>query len=211
MGGGSEAVASPISRSPPTLDALLAERLDRLDARQRSLLEDGAVEGQLFHLGAVLALAAETADRAARLLDDLVRRELVRPGTASFVDETAYRFRHILIRDAAYRSLPKRTRGELHEQYAHWLEEKARGREIGYEEVLGYHFEQAYRYRAELGLADRALGLRAGRLLASAGRRALGRGCRERAAFARGGAPPRRRSGADRAPARSRRRAPRAR
>src|SRR6266540_3590447 len=85
---------------PPTIDALLAERLDRLEARQRTLLEDGAVEGELFHLGAVLALAAETADRAARLLDDLVRRELVRPGTPSFVDETAYRFRHILIRDA---------------------------------------------------------------------------------------------------------------
>jgi tetratricopeptide (TPR) repeat protein len=160
---------------PPTIDALLAERLDRLEAQQRTLLEDGAVEGQLFHLGAVLALAAETADRAALLLDDLVRRELVRPGTPSFVDETAYRFRHILIRDAAYHSLPKRTRGDLHEQYAHWLEEKAGGWEIGYEEVLGYHFEQAYRYGAELGIANDAVGVRAGRLLASAGRRALGR------------------------------------
>ena len=160
---------------PPTIDALLAERLDRLEARQRTLLEDGAVEGQLFHFGAVLALAAETADRATRLLDDLVRSELISPGTPSFIDETAYRFRHILIRDAAYRSLPKRTRGELHEQYARWLEEKAGGREIAYEEVLGYHFEQAHRYRVELGLADGALGVRAGRLLASAGRRALGR------------------------------------
>ena len=160
---------------PPTIDALLAERLDRLEARQRTLLEDGAVEGQLFHFGAVLALAAETSDRATRLLDDLVRRELIRPGTPSFIDETAYRFRHILIRDAAYRSLPKRTRGELHEHYARWLEEKAGGWEIAYEEVLGYHFEQAHRYRVELGLADGALGVRAGRLLASAGRRALGR------------------------------------
>src|ERR671923_110892 len=62
---------------PPTIDALLAERLDRLEARQRTLLEDGAVEGQLFHLGAVLALAAESADRAARLLAELVQRELV--------------------------------------------------------------------------------------------------------------------------------------
>ena len=160
---------------PPTIDALLAERLDRLDARQRTLLEDGAVEGQLFHFGAVLALAAETPDRATQLLDDLVRRELIRPGTPSFTDETAYRFRHILIRDAAYRSLPKRTRAELHEQYARWLEEKAGGWEIAYEEVLGYHFEQAHRYRVELGLPDGALGVRAGRLLASAGRRALGR------------------------------------
>ena len=160
---------------PPTIDALLAERLDRLEERPRTLLEDGAVEGQLFHLGAVLALAAETERQAAPLLDELVRRELVRPGSPSFVDETAYRFRHILIRDAAYRSLPKRVRSELHELYAHWLEEKVGGREIGYEEVLGYHFEQAHRYRAELGLSDGALGIRAGRLLASAGRRALAR------------------------------------
>src|SRR5919109_413841 len=163
---------------PPTIDALLAERLDRLEARQRTLLEDGAVEGQLFHLGAVLALAAESADRAARLLAELVQRELVRPSTPAFVDETAYRFRHILIRDAAYRALPKKTRGELHEQYARWLEQKAGGRETEYEEILGYHFEQAYHYRLELGLADdaaRELGLRAGRLLAAAGRRALGR------------------------------------
>jgi class 3 adenylate cyclase/tetratricopeptide (TPR) repeat protein len=159
---------------PPTIDALLAGRLDRLEAPQRTLLEGGAVEGQLFHLGAVLTLAPETAERAMPLLDDLVRRELVRPGTPSFFDESAYRFRHVLIRDAAYRSLPKRTRGELHEVYAHWLEEKV-GREAGHEEILGYHFEQAHRYRIELGLADGALGLRAGRLLASAGRRALAR------------------------------------
>ena len=163
---------------PPTIEALLAERLDRLEARQRTLLEDGAVEGQLFHLGAVLALAAETAERASRLLAELVRRELVRPSTPAFVDETAYRFRHILIRDAAYRALPKKTRGELHEQYGRWLEQKAGARETEYEEILGYHFEQAYRYRVELGLVDadaQALALRAGRLLASAGRRALGR------------------------------------
>jgi class 3 adenylate cyclase/tetratricopeptide (TPR) repeat protein len=160
---------------PPTIDALLSGRLDRLEAQQRTLLEDGAVEGQLFHLGAVVTLAADTAERATPLLDDLVRRELVQWGTPSFFGETAYRFRHILIRDAAYRSLPKRIRGELHEKYAHWLEEKVGGREIGYEEVLGYHFEQAYRYGAELGLADDVLGTRAGRLLASAGRRALAR------------------------------------
>jgi class 3 adenylate cyclase/tetratricopeptide (TPR) repeat protein len=160
---------------PPTIDALLAARLDRLETRHRTLLEGGAVEGQLFHLSAVIALTPETAERAAPLLDDLIRRELVRPGTPSFIDESAYRFRHVLIRDAAYRSLPKRTRGELHERYAHWLEDKVGGRETGNEEILGYHFEQAHLYRAELGLADGALALRAGGLLASAGRRALAR------------------------------------
>ncbi|HEX6701768.1 MAG TPA: adenylate/guanylate cyclase domain-containing protein [Gaiellaceae bacterium] len=163
---------------PPTIDALLAERLDRLEARQRTLLEDGAVEGQLFHLGALLALAAEPVDRAAEALTELARRELVRPASPTFVDETAFRFRHILIRDAAYRGLSKKARSELHEEYARWLEEKVGDRVTEYQEILGYHFEQAYRYRVELRPPDdqaRALALRAGRLLAAAGRRALGR------------------------------------
>src|SRR5439155_9865365 len=83
---------------PPTIDALLAERLDRLESRQRTLLEDGAVEGPLFHLGALLALAAEAADGAPATLAELERRELVRPSPPSFADETAYRFRHLLLR-----------------------------------------------------------------------------------------------------------------
>jgi predicted ATPase len=160
---------------PPSIDALLAERLDRLGARERVLLEDGAVEGQLFHVGALLALAAEVLERAVALLADLVERELVQPASASFADETAYRFRHILIRDAAYRALPKKARAELHERYALWLETKVGERMTGYEEILGYHFEQAYRYRAELGLRGAAHAERGGRLLAAAGHRALAR------------------------------------
>jgi AAA ATPase domain/Adenylate and Guanylate cyclase catalytic domain len=160
---------------PPTIDALLAERLDRLESRQRTLLENGAVEGSLFHLGALLALAAEVADRAPTALAELERRELVRSAPPSFTDELAYRFRHVLFRDAAYRALPKKARADLHEAYAGWLEDKAGARATEFEELLGYHFEQAYRYRAELGLADDRLAVRAGRLLASAGRRALGR------------------------------------
>src|SRR5919199_5975831 len=160
---------------PPTIDALLAERLDRLESRQRTLLEDGAVEGALFHLGALLALAAEAADGAPTTLAELERRELVRPAPPSFTDEMAYRFRHILIRDAAYRALPKKARAELHETYASWLEGKAGERATEFEEILGYHFEQAHRYRVELGLADDRLAVRAGPLPASAGRPALGR------------------------------------
>jgi class 3 adenylate cyclase len=160
---------------PPTIEALLAERLDRLESRQRTLLEDGAVEGPLFHFGALLALAVEGAERASAVLEELARRELVQPAPPSFDDELAYRFRHILIRDAAYRALPKKARAELHETYARWLEGKTDGRATEFEEILGYHFEQAYRYRAELGLEGDSLAVRAGRLLASAGRRALGR------------------------------------
>jgi class 3 adenylate cyclase/tetratricopeptide (TPR) repeat protein len=160
---------------PPTIDALLAERLDRLESHERTLLEDGAVEGPLFHLGALLALAAEAADGAPTTLAELERRELVHSAPPSFTDELAYRFRHILIRDAAYHALPKKARADLHEAYAGWLESKAGARATEFEEILGYHFEQAHRYRVELGLADDRLAVRAGRLLASAGRRALGR------------------------------------
>jgi class 3 adenylate cyclase len=160
---------------PPSIDALLAERLDRLEVRQRGLLENGAVEGQHFHLGALLTLLAEEVERVAPALAVLTEREFVQTASPSFEDELAYRFRHILIRDAAYRALPKKARAELHEQYARWLESKAGARATEYEEILGYHYEQAFRYRAELGVPGDVLAERAGRLLSAAGRRALGR------------------------------------
>jgi class 3 adenylate cyclase/tetratricopeptide (TPR) repeat protein len=158
---------------PPTVQALLAARLDQLDGEERSVLERGAVEGQVFHRGAVQALGAETGR-----LSGLVRKELVRPETAQFVGDDAYRFRHILIRDAAYDALPKATRAELHESFADWLEQH--GDElVERDEILGYHLEQAYRYRAELGPVDdrgRRLGERAAARLAAGSRGARLRG-----------------------------------
>ena len=60
-----------------------------------------------------------------RSLTALVRKDVIRPDRPSFADDDAFRFRHMLIRDAAYRSLPKETRAELHERFAGWLEESA--------------------------------------------------------------------------------------
>jgi hypothetical protein len=102
---------------PPTLRALLAARLDQLDEPERRVLERGSVEGELFHRGAVQALAPEEQQVTARLTA-LVRRELVRPDRAELVGEDAFRFRHLLIRDAAYDALPKSVRAELHERFA---------------------------------------------------------------------------------------------
>jgi class 3 adenylate cyclase/tetratricopeptide (TPR) repeat protein len=154
---------------PPTVQALLAARLDQLDGDERNVLECGAVEGQVFHRGAVQALGVEV-DLSPRL-SALVRKELVRPAVALFTGDDAYRFRHILIRDAAYDALPKATRAELHERFADWLE-KHGGELLERDEILGYHLEQAYRYRAELGPVDeeaRALGARASARLRVAG------------------------------------------
>ena len=135
------------------------------------MLERGAVEGEVFHRGAVQALAPEETQVTPRLAA-LVRRQLIRPDQAQFAGEDGFRFRHLLIRDAAYDALPKATRAELHERFAAWLEQ--RGEElVELDEILGYHLEQAARYKQELGTGP-TLAERAGERLAAAGRRAPG-------------------------------------
>jgi class 3 adenylate cyclase/tetratricopeptide (TPR) repeat protein len=137
---------------PPTLQALLAARLDQLETAERSVLERGAVEGEIFHRGAVQALASDVTQVTPRLAA-LVRKELITPDRPQFVGEDGFRFRHLLLRDAAYEALPKAVRADLHQRYASWLEEHGTSL-VELDEILGYHLEQACRYRAELGMPD---------------------------------------------------------
>ena len=100
---------------------------------------------------------------------------MIRPDRPSLGGRT-YRFRHLLIRDAAYESTPKEARSQLHERFGRWLESAAGERMTEYEEVVGYHLEQAHGYRAELGPADdaaRGLAREAAERLGRAGRRAF--------------------------------------
>jgi tetratricopeptide (TPR) repeat protein len=155
---------------PPTLQALLAARLDQLERAERSVLERGAVEGEVFHRGAIQALSDN--GQITPRLASLVRKGLLRPDKPQLSGDDAFRFRHLLIRDAAYDGLSKATRAELHERFADWLEE--RGQElVELDEILGFHLEQAAKYKAELGQPDPVLAERAGERLAAAGRRAL--------------------------------------
>ncbi len=155
---------------PPTIHALLAARLDGLPADERAVLERGSVEGQVFHRGALLALGPDDEQVDTRLVA-LVRKELVRPDVPTLPADEAYRFRHLLVRDAAYESLPKASRAALHEQFASWLEEYGADL-VELDEILGYHLEQAALYRRELGAPDAALGARAAQRLAAAAERA---------------------------------------
>jgi class 3 adenylate cyclase/DNA-binding SARP family transcriptional activator len=159
--------------APSTIQALLAARLERLAVEERELLERGAIEGEVFHLAAVRALSGEgvQADLESRLAG-LVRKELIRPHPSALQHEHAFRFRHLLIRDAAYDGLPKTNRARLHEQVADWL--KDNGRELAeLDEIAGWHLEQATRYQRELGRPyDPALAHRAAAHLHAAGRRA---------------------------------------
>jgi class 3 adenylate cyclase len=167
---------------PPTIQALLAARLDQLDPAERGVLERGAVEGQVFHRGAVVALGPEEFQVDGRLVT-LVRKDLVRPEPAVLPDDDAYRFRHLLIRDTAYEALPKATRAELHERFATWLEEYGADL-VELDEIVGYHLEQAYRYRAELGPLDgpaATIAQRAGAHLLAGADRAQDRGDRSAA------------------------------
>jgi class 3 adenylate cyclase len=156
---------------PPTLKALLAARLDQLDPAERRVLECAAVEGEVFHRGAVQALAPEEPQVTPRLAA-LARRELISPERPVLTGEDGFRFRHLLIRDAAYEALPKTTRVELHARFASWLEQH--GPEVvELDELLGYHLELAFGYRTELGLSrDDTLAAAARSRLAAGGQRA---------------------------------------
>jgi class 3 adenylate cyclase/tetratricopeptide (TPR) repeat protein len=159
---------------PPTLKALLAARLDLLDDAERKVLERGSVEGEIFHRGSVQALAPEETQVTTRLAA-LVRHQLVRPDRAQIAGDDGYRFRHLLIRDAAYDALPKAVRAELHVRFADWLDEHGDAL-VERDEIVGYHLEQAGRYRAELGQSDPTLAERAAERLAAGGRHADERG-----------------------------------
>jgi class 3 adenylate cyclase/tetratricopeptide (TPR) repeat protein len=161
---------------PPTLQALLTARLDQLDTSERRVLECGAVEGESFHRGAVATLLPEEREVGAGLVG-LVRRELVRRERARIPGEDGYRFSHLLVRDAAYETMAKAARADLHERFAAWLQGRAPGL-ADLDEILGYHLGQAHDYRCDLGLHDDhtdRLGARSAELLAGAGARALGR------------------------------------
>jgi class 3 adenylate cyclase/tetratricopeptide (TPR) repeat protein len=171
---------------PASVSALLAARLDRLDAEERAVLERASVVGQVFDRQAVVALSPGPAQPAVGpCLAMLVRRQLIRAEGAGGADGDAatagpggFRFRHLLIRDVTYEALPKRRRAELHERLADWL-----GRDDGevlpeHDEVAGHHFEQAYRYLEQLGRVgprEVELAMRGATRLASGGRRAMSR------------------------------------
>ena len=162
-------------RVPPSMDAILAARIDNLSPEEQLFAECAAVMGKEFWASAVGQLTGQPFETP---LDALTRKQLAerirRPGAA----DDFYRFRHLLVRDAVYESMPKARRAELHERVAEWLLERSESRLTQVEEIVAYHLESAYRYRREL-LADddrsAELATRAAKHLIAAGRRAATR------------------------------------
>jgi DNA-binding SARP family transcriptional activator len=164
---------------PPTIQALLAARLQRLGPGAGSVLARAAIIGKDFSLEAVRELLPpEARDPLGRNLQTLIARGLVQEGPGRSPAEQ-YSFRHILIQQAAYRAIPKSLRAELHQRFADRLEFGRPEPVPGLAEIVGYHLEQAVRYGNELWPAEApsaALSLRAAGHLETAGRAALDRG-----------------------------------
>ena len=162
---------------PGSIHALLAARLDRLGSAERALIERAAVEGKLFHESWVAGPEDDGGEEPVQpRLALLERKELIRRERPFFAGERAYGFRHILIRDAAYASIAKEARAGLHERHAGWLESRVGEHARELDEIIGYHLEQGYRYRVQLGDAGdatRLLGRKAAERLGTAGRRAF--------------------------------------
>jgi tetratricopeptide (TPR) repeat protein len=166
---------------PPALHGLLASRLDLLPHDERTLLERGAIEGDVFHLESVAAgpgpgrSAAITGPSMDRALDALIRRDLVVPVTGGGLGgRSAVGFRHRLIREAAYAMLTRADRARLHEQHADWLSQLTPP-ELAGPARQASHLEQAYEHLTAIGdpghrAAD--IAARAGRLLTDAARQA---------------------------------------
>jgi DNA-binding SARP family transcriptional activator/tetratricopeptide (TPR) repeat protein len=154
-----EAPDFALAETPPTVEALLASRLDRLAPRELAVLRRASVVGRRFTRAELADLTPpEEAGRTGQHLTELTRRALVHPR------EHVFAFHHVLVRDVAYRGIPKAERAELHELAARGLD-----RREGADEIVGFHFEQGYRYLTEIGGdADRA------QALATAGGERLG-------------------------------------
>jgi tetratricopeptide (TPR) repeat protein len=157
---------------PPTIHALLSARLDALPREERELIDRASVIGLEFEWDALSALAPDHQRPAGARLMALVRKELIRPHEAI---EDTFRFRHMLIRDAAYDRIPEELRSELHERFAGWLD----GRGEEFEAIVGYHLEQAHNCLVELGPPSaraQALAERAAECLSASGQRAYAHG-----------------------------------
>ena len=163
---GSDLDAVPVA---PSIQMILASRLDRLESKERAALECMSVAGLEVSAEGIRHLFGREVDKE---LGSLTRKEFVEPARGG-----GCRFRHALIRDAAYRSISKTRRAKLHQRLAEWMDETLGPRVSDYAEIIGYHFEQAFKLRRDLAPRDRSLrelAANAAQRLAAAGNRAHG-------------------------------------
>jgi tetratricopeptide (TPR) repeat protein len=158
---------------PPTLQGLITARLDRVGADVKALLQRASLAGRLFSTDALTALADGTKPDPALLRDAIRRDLLIEADERALGSGRVFRFKHVLIRDVAYSTLPKADRSRLHDRYGRWLETTLGDRRHEIADIIAHHAEQAFVFARELNAAASAtLGRRALDLLLEAARNA---------------------------------------
>jgi class 3 adenylate cyclase/tetratricopeptide (TPR) repeat protein len=165
--------APAVGRIPDTLQTLIAARIDHLAPAAKTLLQRASVIGRIFWVGAMEHLSPDVEDIDA-LLDDLLLREfLLREPRSSISGETAYRFKHLLIREVAYSGLAKLARAQHHARFAEWLHDRT-GEELL--EIRAYHLDHAVELLTELeGAPPEELAQETATALVKAAKRAIAR------------------------------------
>ncbi len=166
---------------PESVQGMIAARLDLLDPEQKSLVQDAAVIGKTFWLGALERLTGRDRASMEQLLHSLERGEFVRrERSSSIAHEPQYSFRHLLVRDVAYGGIPRAERAERHRLAAEWI--GGLGRPEDHSEMVAYHYLQAIELGGAAGLDTASFARAAQVALTEAGHRAAGLNAYETAA-----------------------------
>jgi class 3 adenylate cyclase len=159
---------------PETVQGIIAARLDTLAGEEKALVQDAAVVGKVFWVGALAAVSDRPTPEVEDGLQRLERKEFVRRERRSSVaGETAFVFRHVLVRDVAYGQIPRTRRAELHRRAAEWLESLAGDRAEDIADLIAHHYLSALQFARAAGRGLGDLPERARQALAEAGDRAL--------------------------------------
>jgi class 3 adenylate cyclase/tetratricopeptide (TPR) repeat protein len=168
-------------RLPENVQGIVAARLDTLAPEEKQLLQDAAVVGKVFWLGALAASGGVERWTLEERLHGLERREFVRrEKTSSVTGELEYAFRHLLVRDVAYGQIPRADRAEKHRLAAEWIE--SLGRAEDHAEMVAHHLVTALEYARASGADAAALIDRTRFSLTRAGDRAVALGAHAAAA-----------------------------
>ena len=172
-----EAVGAAVAALPDTVHATVLARLDALEPTARRTVQLGAVLGRSFQAPAIPDLDPSLSeDSVTRGLAALLDRDIIRPAGVQ-----RYVFRHILIREVAYGTLPRAERARLHGAAGTWLEGQAvsSGREDELAELIAFHFREAAALGTLIGSTTATDVARQGDRVAPASSRICQRGCGE--------------------------------
>ena len=158
---------------PDSVHGIIAARLDTLPQDEKTLVQDAAVLGKVFWTGELVHVAGVDPSAVATGLHALERKEFIRrERRSSLAEDTAYVFRHILVRDVAYGQIPRARRAEKHRLAADWIDSLAGDRREDLADVVAHHYVSALELEQATGRSSEPLAERARVALRDAGDRA---------------------------------------